>query len=233
MISPFVTKIIGLLPKKFVKSISYKVINGYVDKYAKINVKNKENLKDIKKPVLYVCNHLSNSDALILKRVIEDDDVTFVAGIKLNSNSLTSMGISIVKTTPIHPNTADKEGIKKIISIIKNGGSVVVFPEGTRSRTGKLIEAKRGIILIAKMCKVPIVPIGMTGTEKLLPINEEGQMEKEKFHYSDINVNIGQQFLLPKKKEEETGKEYEIRALEFLMKKIADLLPEEYRGVYL
>ncbi|MCY6369543.1 lysophospholipid acyltransferase family protein [Clostridium ganghwense] len=233
MISPAMTKLIGYLPKSLVKFVAYKLINGYVDKYANITVQNQENLNDLKKPVIYVCNHLSNSDALILQRAIKDDDVTFVAGVKLNSNSLTSMGVSIVKTTPIHPNSADKEGIKRIISIIKNGGSMLIFPEGTRSRTGKLIKAKRGIILIARMCKVPIVPIGMTGTEKLLPINKEGKMEKEKFNYSDINVKIGKPFYLPKKEREEVSKEYDERALNFLMGKIAELLPVEYRGEYL
>lgn len=232
MISPAMTKLIGYLPKGLVKFLSSKIIYGYVDKYANIKIENEENLKNFKKPVIYVCNHLSNSDGLILQRVLKNDDVTFVAGVKLNSNSLTSMGVSIVKTTPIQPNTADKEGIKRIISIIKSGGSMLIFPEGTRSRTGKLIKAKRGIILIAKMCKVPIVPLGIIGTEKLLPINKEGKMEKEKFNYADINVKIGEAFSLPKKNSEETGRDYEERSLGFLMNKIAELLPEEYRGEY-
>lgn len=232
MLSPFVIKLISFLPQNVVRFISNKVINGYVEKYANIDVKNSENLRGLKKPVLYVCNHLSNADALILNKVLKDDDVTFVAGVKLSDNSLTNMGISVVKTTPIHPNTADKEGIKRIISIIKNGGSVLIFPEGTRSRTGKLIKAKRGVILIAKICKVPIVPIGMTGTEKLLPIDKGGDMGNEKFHHSDITVTIGKPFQLPKKEKDEVGKEYDNRVLDFLMHGIAELLPEEYRGEY-
>ncbi|MEA4827573.1 MAG: lysophospholipid acyltransferase family protein, partial [Clostridium sp.] len=153
MISPAMTRIIGHLPKGLIRYLSTKILNGYVNKYANINVKNENNLKDIKGPVIFICNHLSNSDALILDRVLKDKDVTFAAGVKLNSNSLTSLGLSIVKTTPIRPNSADKEGIKKIIDIVKSGGNVLIFPEGTRSRTGKMIKAKKGIVLIAKLCK--------------------------------------------------------------------------------
>lgn len=233
MISPTMTKIIGHLPKGLIKAISNKVLNGYIDKYAHIKVENKERLNDIKKPVIFVCNHLSNSDALVLNRVLKDHDVTFVAGVKLNSNPLTSLGISIVKTTPVHPNSADKEGIKKIIEIVKGGNNVLIFPEGTRSRTGKMIQGKKGILLISKICKVPIIPIGMTGTEKLLPINMEGKMEQEKFQHSDITVKVGEKFYLPDKLEEESKKQYEERAMDFIMRNISKLLPEEYRGEYL
>ncbi|KYH29083.1 MULTISPECIES: lysophospholipid acyltransferase family protein [Clostridium] len=232
MISPTMSKIIGHLPKGLVRFISNKLLNGYINKYAHIKVENKEKLNDIKKPVIFICNHLSNSDALVLDRVLKDHDVTFVAGVKLSSNPLTSLGLSIVKTTPVHPNSADKEGIKKIIQIIKSGNNVLIFPEGTRSRTGKMIKGKKGIILISKICNVPIVPIGMTGTEKLLPINMEGKMEMERFQHSDIIVKIGEQFYLPEKLEKESKKDYEERALDFIMRNIAKLLPEEYRGEY-
>jgi len=62
-----------------------------------------ENLRDIKKPILFICNHLSNSDALVLMEVFKDYDLTFVAGAKLSNNPLTNLGISIAKTITIKP----------------------------------------------------------------------------------------------------------------------------------
>ena len=232
MLLSFLSGIIKYLPKGLVSFITEKSLNAYVDKYANLTIRNEENIKIAKKPVIFICNHLSNSDALILNKVLKKYDVTFVAGVKLGGNSFTSLGLTIVKTTPIRPDSADKEGIKKIIDIIKGGGSVLIFPEGTRSRTGKLIVAKKGIVLIAKLCKVPIIPIGMTGTEKLMPINKEGKMEKEKFYHADVDVNIGSAFNLPEREQGESGKDYEDRALSVIMKSIAELLPEEYRGEY-
>ncbi|MNC53446.1 acylglycerophosphoethanolamine acyltransferase [compost metagenome] len=108
----------------------------------------------------------------------------------------------------------------------------MIFPEGTRSRVGSLIEAKKGILLIARLTGAPIVPIGLYGTEKLLPINEEGDMRAETFNYADIHINIGKQFEFHKRVKEQDKKEYEDLTMKYIMKKIAELLPEHYRGVY-
>jgi 1-acyl-sn-glycerol-3-phosphate acyltransferase len=224
--------IINHLPKGLVSFIANKWVNAYINKYANIRIKNEENITAAKKPVIFVCNHLSNSDALILNRLLKKYDTTFVAGVKLGGNAFTSLGLTIVKTTPIQPDSPDKEGIKKIVDIVKGGGNILIFPEGTRSRTGKMIKAKKGIVLIAKLCKVPIIPIGMAGTDKLLPVNQEGKMEKEKFYYADVDVNIGKAFTLPERGQGESGKEYEERVLELIMKSIAGLLPEDNRGEY-
>ena len=94
-----------------------------------------------------------------------------------------------------------------------------------------MIEAKKGIILIARLTKAKIVPFGMTGTEKLMPINDEN-MGAEKFHHSKVNIKFGTPMDLPKKEKDEGKHEYEERALNYLMKNIANLLPKDYRGVY-
>ncbi len=225
-------KIINILPDKFVTCISKIIINKYLKKYANINIHGRKNLKGIKTPTIFICNHLSNSDGLVLDKALKEIDPTFVASIKLSNNAITSIGVNVIKTTNIIPNSADKEGIKKIINLIKQGESLLIFPEGTRSRVGSLVEAKKGILLIARMTGAPIVPIGLYGTEKLLPVNKEGDMSAETFHYADVHVNIGKQFELPKKAKDQDKKEYEDFATNYIMNKVAELLPENYRGVY-
>lgn len=232
MISTTMAKILNILPDGFTKYISKKVIDKYLKKYANINITGSENLKGIKTPTIFICNHLSNSDGLVLDKALKEIDPTFVAGAKLSNNAVTSIGINVIKTTNIKPNTADKDGIKKIIKLVKEGESILLFPEGTRSRVGGLIEAKKGILLIARMTGVPIVPIGLYGTEKLLPINKEGDMSAEAFCFADVHINIGKQFDSPIRVKEQDKREYEELALKYIMKKIAELLPEKYKGVY-
>ena len=115
---------------------------------------------------------------------------------------------------------------------MKGGENLVLFPEGTRSRTGSMIEGKKGVLLVARMSKANIIPISLWGTEKLLPINKDGDMGSEKWNEAEVNVNIGKPIQLPKKEKEESKHEYDERCLRYLMEAIAKGLPEKYRGVY-
>jgi 1-acyl-sn-glycerol-3-phosphate acyltransferase len=58
-----------------------------------------------------------------------------------------------------------EEAKKKLV----NGTSVVIFPEGTRSKTGKLIPFKRGAFKLAKDLSLPILPVTINGTRKIMP----------------------------------------------------------------
>lgn len=231
MISPFMVKLIGCLPKNFVGYISKRVLDNYLKKYADINVIGMENLKEVQRPILFVCNHLSNSDALVLGKVFKSEDLIFVAGVKLNSDPLTRLGMSMTRTIGIKPNTADKEAISKIIKALKTGKNILMFPEGTRSRTSTMNKGKRGVALIQKLTKARVVPVGICGSEKLLPISNKG-MSHESFKYAKVTVNIGKELEIPKKDKDEEKHEYEDRISDFMMYEVAKLLPEKYRGVY-
>lgn len=234
MISPFVLKMIEHLPKGIVAYFGKSIFNRYIKKYTNISVEGMENIKDVKRPVIFICNHMSNSDGLIVEKVLKKEDITFVAGIKLGTTALTNLGLAVSRTISIKPNTADKEAIKKVINTLKDGKNIFIFPEGTRSRTGGMIEAKKGVILFQRMAKVPVIPIGMTGTENFLPINDN-DMGAEKFSYADIHVNFGAPIYydeLPPKNDDEDKHSYEKRLTDYLMYKIAELLPKKYRGFY-
>ncbi|QAT39039.1 lysophospholipid acyltransferase family protein [Clostridium sp. JN-9] len=231
MISPALVKIIAHLPKGLLRCLSNKLLNGYIKKYANIKVSGKEKLSDFPSPTLYICNHLSNSDALVLNKVMKEKDLTFVAGVKLSNTPLTNLGVNITKTIPIKPNSADKDAISKIIKTLKEGKNILIFPEGTRSRSASLIEAKRGVFLIAKLSKADIVPVAVTGTENLLPINKS-DMGAEKFNYADVTVTIGDKIGIPEREPKEEKHTYENRCVTYFMKQIANLLPDKYKGVY-
>ncbi len=232
MVTVSMAKLIQLLPASWSNSISKVIIQKCLQQYARIHVQGGEHLQGLQTPVIFICNHLSNSDALVLDKVLKQIDPTFVAGEKLSNNAVTGLGLNVIKTTTIKPNTADKEGLTNMIRLIKQGESLLIFPEGTRSRTGSLIEAKKGVLLVARMTGAPIVPIGLCGTEKLLPINLNGDMRTERFYPAEVFISIGQPFELPRRAPEQDKKEYDDSTIHMMMRKIAAILPEEYRGVY-
>jgi len=222
---------VNLLPEPLLIKFVRFYVNLQIKKHARLDVKGLENLScDYKRPYLFVCNHLSNSDALVLNKVLEKENIIFVAGKKLESNSLTNLGFRIIGSIPISPNSPDKAAIKKVIGAVKEGNSILIFPEGTRSRTAKMLEGKKGILLLAKLTNAPIVPIGIWGTEKFMPIEKD--MGKEAFYDADINMNIDEVFNLPKKSDDETKGNWEANCLNHIMMRIAELLPKEYRGFY-
>lgn len=233
MLSPTLVKVINVLPESLVVKITKIIVNKYFRKYANIKVEGLEKVEKVEGPKIFICNHLSNADGLILDKILKEKYApTFVAGIKLSNDPITRLGTMMVKNVGIKPNSADKEAITKIVKLVRGGENIMIFPEGTRSRTGSMIEAKKGILLIARLTKASIIPIGMTGTEILLPINKNGDMGGEKFNYSDVNIKFGEPVSLPVKEKEEDKHVYDERCMEYIMKSIANLLPEKYRGVY-
>jgi len=103
---------------------------------------------------------------------------------------------------------------------------LVIAPEGTRSRTGSLIEAKPGASYLATKLNRPIVPVGITGTEDQALLSN-----LKKLRRSHIIVTAGPVFTLPalpRKNRDEALKQY----TDDIMCHIAALLPEKYRGVY-
>jgi len=220
-----------ILPKSTRVKITNKLMDKFLDKYSEIKVVNKEIIEQRKgKPTIYIGNHLSNIDGVILNKLLKDNNVAFIAGKKLSKNTMTKIILETAKKIHISPNSPDKKAISEALNYLRNGGSIFIFPEGTRSRTSSMIKAKKGFVLLAKMSKAKIVPVGVQGTEKLLPINGE-DMSKESFNYSKIKVAFGDPFELPEKTKENRENWKEI-ATEYSMKKIAELLDPEYRGEY-
>ncbi|SHE34961.1 lysophospholipid acyltransferase family protein [Clostridium fallax] len=232
MIPSWVAYLIDKLPEKWVREISYMLVKKDLKKYADIKITGIERIDNVKGPKIFVSNHLSNSDGLVLNKVLRKYDPYFVAGVKLSNDPVTKLGTKIVKTIPIKPNSADKDAISKIIKIVKSGENLVIFPEGTRSRKKEMLQGKKGVLLIAKLTRATIIPIGIWGTEELLPINLEGNMDAEKWHNAKVNVVFGEPITIEKKEKLEDKHKYEDRTMNYIMYSIAKLLPEQYRGYY-
>ncbi|MGA9524171.1 MAG: lysophospholipid acyltransferase family protein [Myxococcaceae bacterium] len=219
-----------MLPPAVRRPVAKLAFDGLWGLLANETVEGRENLPD--GPVLFVCNHLSNADGITLSRAFRPRTVFFLAGVKLQTTASTKLGTEVVDTIPIHPGTADIEALRKALAVLKQGDSVLIFPEGGRSRTGALIRARRGASLLAEKARVPVVPIALIGTEKLMPINDT-DMSKERMRSADVKVRIGRPFRVEDLKAEVAGAEDERQALvDAMMKRVAALLPQEYRGDY-
>lgn len=103
--------------------------------------------------------------------------------------------------------------------------SVIMFPEGSRSKAGKMKPALPGAALIASRLGVPILPVGITGTDKF------NDLKWSFLHRPKITITIGQPFNLPSADGKLT-KEKRRQLINEIMREIAALIPQEYQGVY-
>lgn len=224
--------LINLMPESFIRLLGRAAANYVLSKYVDLEVHGKKTLIEREnKPTIFISNHLSNVDGVVLNRLLKNNSAAFMAGVKLEENPFTSFFLKTINHIPITPGSPDKSAIKSAINYLKAGGSIVIFPEGTRSRTGSLINVKKGFILLVKLANVPVVPIALEGTEIVLPINDN-DMGGEKLHKSKVNVRIGEPFTLPPKEECPADTDWEKMCADFAMRKIAEMLEPKYQGVY-
>jgi 1-acyl-sn-glycerol-3-phosphate acyltransferase len=191
--------------------------------FAGWKVKGRENLP-AQGPVLIVSNHLHIADPPIVAASIKLKTV-FMAKEELWRNRWSRFWVENFGAFPVERGAFNRESIRRADEWLNKGVSVIIFPEGGRSKSGKLKTAYSGAALIAMHTGVPILPVSISGTDKLKPL------WRCLFHRAKVTVTIGQPFnppspngMLPK----------EQRALltDDIMLKIAGLLPPEYRGVY-
>ena len=90
--------------------------------------------------------------------------VSFMAKKELFENSIFSSIITSLGAFPVNRGAADRNAIKTALAVLSEGKCLGLFPEGTRSKSGKLGEPEAGIGLIAYKANVPIVPVAITGT---------------------------------------------------------------------
>lgn len=70
---------------------------------------------------------------------------------------------------PVYQNTADRQALRTSLEALRHGELLIMFPEGTRSGDGYLLEPQTGMALLAKMSGAPVVPTAIIGTREILP----------------------------------------------------------------
>ena len=115
---------------------------------------------------ILAANHMSNWDPPFLGTFI-DRIVNYMGKEELFKNPVMAMICRGLNVFPVKRGAADKNAVKNAIKILKGGKCLGIFPEGTRSKTGKIRKAESGVSLIAAMTKAPIIPAAIINTEKI------------------------------------------------------------------
>ena len=116
--------------------------------------------------LIVAANHLSNWDPPFLGTFL-GREICYMAKEELFKNPIFAAAIRALHVFPVKRGSADKTAIKHAVKLLKDGQCLGIFPEGTRSKTGKIGKAESGVALIAAMTKAPIVPALIVNTNKI------------------------------------------------------------------
>ncbi len=113
-------------------------------------------------------NHLSLLDVPLLGYAIPRES-RFPAKPELFANPLLARFLLSLGGFPIARGEGDRKALSFSEEVLRQGGVLGIFPEGTRSRDGELRPFHRGVALLAMGANVPIVPAAIAGTDRCLP----------------------------------------------------------------
>jgi 1-acyl-sn-glycerol-3-phosphate acyltransferase len=200
---------------KMIFSLIYRLL-------ARVEIVGVENVPQ-KGPYIVICNHLSSFDPPLLLIALPVR-MTVLAANKYRSHPIFGPFLSSMGAIYVRRGEIDRQALRACLDFLKGGGIIGMAPEGTRSPTGALQEGQPGVTYLASRAGVPILPVAVTGTEKI-------PASLKRLRRGQVKAVIGEAFTLPATKGKVRGKQLK-EFTELIMRRLANILPEEYRGVY-
>jgi 1-acyl-sn-glycerol-3-phosphate acyltransferase len=200
------------------------IVRFFMNFIADVEVHGREKLPNGN--VIVAANHLGRLDTAALFYIIDREDIIMPVAEKYKNHLIFGTLGRAVNAVWLNRFEADYSALREILARMEKGGMLVIAPEGTRSKSEALQEAKLGVAFLAGKSGFPILPVAVTGTEDRAIVENLKHFRKSK-----IVVRAGELFYIqiPKGK----GREEAMRqATDEIMCQIAALLPEKYRGVY-
>lgn len=119
---------------------------------------------------IFMCNHVSNLDPPVLLPLLPGRSSVLLKR-KLMNIPILGRAMRMADFVPVERGSrrdSAKASVDAAVKALKSGLNIVVFPEGTRSRDGRLSAFKKGPFFLAQETQAPIVPIALSGTQTMM-----------------------------------------------------------------
>jgi 1-acyl-sn-glycerol-3-phosphate acyltransferase len=211
-------KIIFLKGLRLISRIILKLI-------AKVEIEGIENVPPTGGAIV-VTNHIGRLDAMLGVVLADREDIIMMVAEKYQTNFFWNFMVKNLDALWLNRDEADFRTLRIVQNRLKAGEILGMAPEGTRSKTESLTYGKPGAAYLADKASVPIIPIGLTGTEDRLV-----KANFKKLRRIRIQAKIGEPIFLPSLNRRTRDEDLQ-RNTEEIMCQIASLIPLSYRGVY-
>jgi 1-acyl-sn-glycerol-3-phosphate acyltransferase len=175
-------------------------------------------------PLIVVSNHTGQIEVPALFALLQPRKITGWAKIETWDNWFLNWVFNLWGVIPVRRGEADTSALRKALEALDNKFIFGIAPEGTRNKTGKLLRAYPGAVLLAVRSGVPILPIAHWGGENYL-------RNLKRFKRTDFHLRVGEPFRL-KVDGVKMTRETRQQIADEMMYRVAELLPQEYRGAY-
>ncbi len=176
-------------------------------------------------PAILMANHTSNIEGPVLYIYSRPRKTTGLAKIELWQNPLTRFLMKVWGSIPIKRGRVDSVALRACIEALEGGSILGVAPEGSRSKTGNLTQAYRGVAMLAARTGAPVYPAAQWG------FHDIGRNLK-RLKRTPATVRIGPPFTVRLPENGGSSSQVLRRIADEMMYQIARLLPPRYRGVY-
>lgn len=120
-------------------------------------------------PVILAPNHRSHADVLAVGAA-SPRPVTFLGSEHLTRVPLLGRFLPRLGMVPVHRGRADGDAMDRCLGVLEAGAVLVVFPEGSRSRDGRVYRPRSGVARLSAATGAPVVPVGVAGTDDIWPV---------------------------------------------------------------
>jgi 1-acyl-sn-glycerol-3-phosphate acyltransferase len=181
-------------------------------------------------PVILASNHLSFIDSIAIP-IVAPRRVTYLA----KAEYFTAPGIggwlskalfSALGALPVERGTqrAAQAALDPALGVLDEGGAFGIYPEGTRSRDGRLARGKTGVAWLALTADCPVVPVAVAGTDRVQPIGARWPRLRR------ISVTFGEPLAFPEHRGEAGKGRARREVTDRIMTAIAELSGQEKAG---
>ncbi len=178
-----------------------------------------------KGPYILVANHINFLEAPLLYIFMRPRRTIALAKSELWNSRMGAFLMNLWEVVPIQRGQTDFKGMKMAMDVLKSGDFLCLAPEGTRSKNGKLLKGKGGVLLFAQKSGVPIIPVAHYGGESFFT-------NLKKLKRTPVKLKVGEPVqIIPEALKTKDHRERQ-EITDEIMITLARLLPEEYHGYY-
>ena len=210
---------------RFIRFFMKPIFRGVFHILGRIKISGQENIP-YGKPYVVAMNHVSIFDPPFVG-AFWPEQLEIIGAADVFDKPGQGLVLKAYGVIPVHRGDYDRVLLTKIIQIIKSGFPLLIAPEGGRSHVPAMRRAKSGVAYIIEQTGVPVVPAALVGT------TEDFWQRAKRGERPALEMRIGKPIVLPeitvKGNERHEARQ---QNADLVMRHLAGLLPEEYRGVY-